>query len=196
MANVIFVDNQDSFTYNIVDELKKLNHNVVVYRNTVSTETITSQIDSKISEGTPVVLFFSPGPGKPSEVPLMTSLLDRYKGKIPVIGVCLGHQAITEYYGGSVDIAGETVHGKSSKMTIQQHPIFNTMPNPLVIARYHSLVAKRVPATLTIIGQLESMPMALINEEDRVLGFQFHPESVLTTNGTTLLKQSIEYLLR
>lgn len=195
MANVIFIDNQDSFTYNIVDELEKLNHTVTVYRNTVKKETIIQKINAVQQLDEEAVLFFSPGPGKPSDVPLMNELLSLFKSKIPVIGVCLGHQAITEYYGGVVGLAPETIHGKSSKIALQNHRIFNGLANPFTVARYHSLVATKIPESLTVLGEVNQLPMAVINEQDKVLGFQFHPESVLTTEGATLLQQSINYLL-
>lgn len=195
MASVIFIDNQDSFTYNIVDELEKLNHCVTVYRNTVNKQTIIDKIKTAQSEGNSVVLFFSPGPGKPSDVLLMSQLLSTFKSEIPIIGVCLGHQAITEFYGGVVGLAPETIHGKSSRINLQQHPIFAGLTNPFTVARYHSLVATKVPQSLTVIGEVNDLPMAVINEKDKVLGFQFHPESVLTTEGATLLQQSINYLL-
>lgn len=196
MADIIFIDNHDSFTYNLVDELKKLDHKITVYRNTVKLETVITRIEQAKERQSQCVLFFSPGPGKPSDVKVMASLLEKYKGDIPIIGVCLGHQAISEYYGGTVGLAEQTVHGKSSRITINDHPVFEGLPRPLTVARYHSLAATYLPEELTVIGQFNSIPMAIINETDRVLGFQFHPESVLTTDGTTLLQQSINYLLR
>lgn len=195
MANIIFIDNQDSFTYNIVDELEKLNHTVTVYRNTVKKDTIINKIDAVKDSNQQPVIFFSPGPGKPSDVPLMDELLSTFKGDIAVIGVCLGHQAITEFYGGIVGLAPETVHGKSSKINLENHIIFEGLTKPFTVARYHSLVATQMPAPLRVLGEVNGLPMAVINEQDKVLGFQFHPESVLTTEGATLLQQSINYLL-
>ena len=93
-------------------------------------------------------------------------------------------------------LAEQTIHGKSSKITVEDHPIFNGLPKPLTVARYHSLAATYLPDELQVIGAYQSTPMAIINEQDKVLGFQFHPESVLTTDGTTLLQQSINYLLK
>lgn len=196
MAEIIFIDNHDSFTYNLVDELKKLEHSITVYRNTVALDTVVKKIEQAKTQLSQCILFFSPGPGKPSDVKIMSSLLEKYKGEIPIIGVCLGHQAISEYYGGKVGLAEQTVHGKSSRITINDHPIFNNLPRPLTVARYHSLAATYLPRELTVIGEYNSTPMAIISETDKVLGFQFHPESVLTTDGTTLLQQSINYLLK
>lgn len=196
MAEIIFIDNHDSFTYNLVDELKMLGHNITVYRNTVGPDVVTKRIDMLLQQNIQTVLFLSPGPGKPSDVKLMTFLLERYKALIPIIGICLGHQAISEFYGGKVGLAEQTIHGKSSKITVEDHPIFNGLPKPLTVARYHSLAATYLPDELQVIGVYQNTPMAIINEQDKVLGFQFHPESVLTTDGTTLLQQSINYLLK
>ena len=196
MANIVFIDNQDSFTYNLVDELEKLNHKVTVYRNTVSKQTIESKVFELQKAGQSVILFFSPGPGTPSDSPCMSDLLKSLSGVVPIFGVCLGHQAIAEYFGGKVGLAGETVHGKSSVIQCEAHPIFDGLPRNLTVARYHSLVATSVPDNLMVIGHYNNMPMAFIDENNRILSFQFHPESILTTLGAKLLEQSINYLLK
>ncbi len=108
MANIIFVDNFDSFTYNLVDQFRSLGHNVTIYRNSIDVPTIEKALDGLEQ---PVVLL-SPGPGAPSEAGCMPELIQRLKGKVPMIGICLGHQAIVEAYGGTVAGAGEIIHAK------------------------------------------------------------------------------------
>ncbi len=196
VADIIFIDNQDSFTYNLVDELEKLNHNVIVYRNSVEVDVLKSKLEALISENSECILFFSPGPGTPSKSPIMSTMLRAFVGKLPIIGVCLGHQAIAEHFGGTVGLAGETVHGKSSIIECNNHPIFSGLPDNLTVARYHSLVATTVPSNLEVIGHYKEMPMAFIDEKNQILGFQFHPESILTTLGSKLLEQSINYLIK
>lgn len=193
MQKVIFIDNHDSFTYNLVEELNVLDYQVDVYRNSVDIAYLTKVIDGLLSKGIKPILFFSPGPGKPSHAPIMAKLLESYLGKLPILGVCLGHQAIAEYYGAQVDLAGETVHGKSSKLSFTQHPIFDGFTE-LTVARYHSLIVKNLPNQLQPIAELNDMTMAMINEENKVVSFQFHPESLLTINGSKLLQQTLNYI--
>ncbi|WP_305417417.1 glutamine amidotransferase-related protein, partial [Photobacterium leiognathi] len=126
--------------------------------------------------------------------PLQPELILRVKGKVPMIGICLGHQAIVEAYGGKVSGAGEIVHGKAAMMNHNQHKVFGHLPNPLSIARYHSLVATEVPASLATIADVDGLVMAVLNEEDKVCGFQFHPESILTTQGAELLTHTLNWV--
>jgi len=194
MHKIIFIDNQDSFSYNLVEELKRLAYPVDVYRNTVAPDYIISKIEEAQRNNLQPLLFLSPGPGKPEGSPCMMALLKKCVGRIPIIGVCLGHQAIAQHLGGTVAIAGETVHGKSSEISLNQHPIFDNLGNVLRVARYHSLVVEDLPDELKVIASFNGLTMAVINESVKVLGFQFHPESILTTHGAMLLKQSLEYL--
>jgi len=123
-------------------------------------------------------------------------LLKLCEAQFPVLGICLGHQAIVEHFGGVVGRAGETVHGKTAAITLHDHPLFTGLPKPFLVARYHSLMATEMPNALTLLANDRHIPMAVINEDKRMLGFQFHPESILTTLGKPLLKHSIDYLLR
>ncbi len=191
MANILLLDNVDSFTYNLVDQLRTGGHNVVIYRNTVNVEHILSVLNQMISP----ILVLSPGPGKPSEAGSMPEVLMRVKGKIPVIGICLGHQAIVEAYGGTVSAAGEILHGKSSIATHDSLAMFNHLENPISVARYHSLVGSQIPESLTICAHSNGMVMAVRNDSDRVCGFQFHPESILTTQGKQLLENTVAWAL-
>lgn len=192
-CTVYLLDNIDSFTYNLVDEFAQLGVKLKLYRNTVPAEYIFEKMQQ---ESGPVLLVLSPGPGAPAEAGSMPALLARCAGVYPVLGICLGHQAIVEHYGGVVGRAGETVHGKTSAITLVDHPVFKGLPRPFPVARYHSLMATTLPEQLTLIANERHIPMAVINEQERMLGFQFHPESILTTLGKPLLQQSIDYLLR
>ncbi|EKT56218.1 glutamine amidotransferase-related protein [Providencia sneebia] len=191
MANILLLDNVDSFTYNLVDQLRSGGHNVVIYRNTVSPDHLLSVINSMESP----LLVLSPGPGKPSDAGAMPHILSQVIGKIPVIGICLGHQAIIEAYGGHVSAAGEILHGKSSMATHDNQAMFQGLDNPLSVARYHSLVGSEIPEELTICAQSNGMVMAVRNDKDRVCGFQFHPESILTTQGAILLEKTVIWAL-
>ncbi|ENM3926445.1 aminodeoxychorismate/anthranilate synthase component II [Vibrio cholerae] len=191
MANILFIDNFDSFTYNLVDQFRSLGHGVTIYRNNLSADAI----EQALQQLDDPVVVLSPGPGAPSEAGCMPELLQRLKGKVPMIGICLGHQAIVEAYGGVVAGAGEIIHGKVSMMEHQNHAIYRGLPSPLAIARYHSLVATQVPATLAVTAEVNGLVMSVVNETDKVCGFQFHPESIMTTHGATLLANAIDWAL-
>lgn len=191
MANILFVDNFDSFTYNLVDQFRTLGHQVTIYRNHITAQAIEhaiTQLDNPL-------LVLSPGPGAPSAAGCMPELLQRLKGKVPIIGICLGHQAIVEAYGGTVAGAGDIVHGKVSMMEHQHHAIYAQLPSSMAIARYHSLVATQVPDCLTITAKVDGLVMSVVHEQDKICGFQFHPESIMTTYGATLLANAIDWAL-
>ncbi len=189
---VYLLDNFDSFTYNLVNELAMLDFELAIYRNNLDARYIA---DKMAQENRPVLLLLSPGPGAPKQAGCMAELISLCKGRYPILGICLGHQALIESYGGTIGHAGETVHGKTSEILMQDHPLFNGLPEKFNVARYHSLMATDVPSTVDVIATVDHIPMAVINEVDKVIGYQFHPESILTTHGTQLLKQSIDWLL-
>lgn len=191
MADILLLDNIDSFTYNLVDQLRAFGHNVVIYRNTVAAETLLARLKTMENP----VLMLSPGPGAPAEAGCMPELLARLKGQLPIIGICLGHQAIVEAYGGHVGQAGEILHGKASAISHDENGMFAGLSNPLPVARYHSLVGSNVPAELTVNATFNGMVMAVRHDADRVCGFQFHPESILTTQGARLLEQTLAWAL-
>ncbi|MGF1910913.1 aminodeoxychorismate/anthranilate synthase component II [Vibrio kasasachensis] len=191
MANIVFIDNFDSFTYNLVDQFRTLGHHVTIYRNNIPAHTIEQAI---LNLPKPLVVL-SPGPGAPADAGCMPELIKRLKGKVPIIGICLGHQAIVEAYGGKVAGAGEIVHGKISMMEHQNHTTYRGLPSPLAIARYHSLVATQIPEGLTVTAEVDGLVMSVVQEQDKVCGFQFHPESIMTTYGATLLANAIEWAL-
>ena len=191
MADILLLDNIDSFTYNLVDQLRSSGHRVVIYRNQIPAEVIIN----KLTEMENPVLMLSPGPGTPSEAGCMPELLNKLRGKLPIIGICLGHQAIVEAYGGHVGQAGEILHGKASLVEHDGEGMFSGLPSPLPVARYHSLVGSQIPAGLTVNASFNGMVMAVRHDEEGVCGFQFHPESILTTQGARLLEQTLEWAL-
>ncbi|MBL4631635.1 MAG: aminodeoxychorismate/anthranilate synthase component II [Paraglaciecola sp.] len=197
---VFLLDNFDSFTYNLEDELGTLGLELIVYRNSGSAEIILqkmhheAQKTDKNGHTKQVMLMLSPGPGSPSQAGSMLALLDLVKGQFPVLGICLGHQAIVESYGGNIIHASKVMHGKSSLIEHCGDKMFANMPQPLPVARYHSLMASNIPDELTVLANFADIPMAVAHIEDRMLGFQFHPESILTSHGSQLLMQSIEFL--
>ncbi|MCL1094873.1 aminodeoxychorismate/anthranilate synthase component II [Shewanella kaireitica] len=188
---IYLLDNFDSFTYNLVDQFRSLGYEVIIYRNDVDADFIAGKL---LNETTPAALVLSPGPGAPHEAGSLMTLISKVAGKVPMLGICLGHQALVEHYGGKVERAQQVVHGKASPTTHNGQDIFADLPSPLPVARYHSLVATHVPACLEVIATTEDMPMAIIHRQDKAVGFQFHPESILTTLGSQLLVQSLEYL--
>lgn len=188
--DILLIDNFDSFTYNIVDQLRVNGNNVIIYRNTVSLHIILDTL-SKLKK--PIVLL-SPGPGKPKNSGCLLQLLNKIIGKIPIIGICLGHQAIVECYGGIVEYSGTIVHGKTSYIYHDQKDMFTDLPNPFLVARYHSLVCKNIPKNLVINAFFNDMVMAVRSNQDKVCGFQFHPESILTTYGSQLLNNTLNWI--
>ncbi|MDF7671315.1 anthranilate phosphoribosyltransferase [Orbaceae bacterium ESL0721] len=189
MANILFIDNVDSFTYNLVDQLRKSGHHVAIYRNTIPAEIIITKLAAMENP----ILFLSPGPGTPSQAGSMPTLLKELKGQVPIIGICLGHQAIVEAYGGTIVPAGDILHGKASLIEHDGVAMFAGLPNPLPVARYHSLKGENIPKALTINAMFNNIVMAVRNDADRVCGFQFHPESILTIHGVKLLEQTIAW---
>lgn len=191
MANILLLDNIDSFTWNLVDQLRTSGHQVVVYRNTTPAKRLIQHLDSLLRP----VLMLSPGPGVPSEAGCMPELLRLLRGRLPIIGICLGHQAIAEAYGGRVERANEILHGKASAIVHDNKAMFSGLVNPLNMARYHSLVASALPEPLAVNATCQGMAMAVRHDADRVCGFQFHPESLLSTQGTELLEQTLTWAL-
>ncbi len=197
---IIMLDNLDSFTYNLVDEFRCLGFSPLIYRNTLSADYIIEQLNKEAQlNDNGVILVLSPGPGDPSHAGCLMELIRKTVGKFPILGICLGHQALIQHYGGVIGRAPEIVHGKSSNVTHTAEGAFANIANPLPVARYHSLVATSMPDTIEMIAQFETekhdvLPMAVQHSADAVLGFQFHPESILTTYGSNLLEQSLEHL--
>ncbi|WP_067664398.1 aminodeoxychorismate/anthranilate synthase component II [Ferrimonas marina] len=188
---VTLLDNFDSFTWNLVDQFRSAGHPVTVYRNDIDAQVLA---DKLLSQSEPGVLVLSPGPGAPHEAGCLMALLDKVAGKLPILGICLGHQALIEHYGGKVGRAAQVMHGKSSAMAHDASPLFAGLPNPLTIARYHSLVGLTLPDCLHVPAQVDGMAMAVVHPQDRAVGYQFHPESILTEHGAALLSQTLSLL--
>lgn len=190
MNNIIFIDNFDSFSYNLVDEFKMLGNKVTVYRNNLSLEVLLEKINSTKN---PIVVI-SPGPGNPSQTGCIVNLITAIKGKVPVIGICLGHQAIIEAYGGIVSHSNEIVHGKIARVKHTNHTIFDGLDSPLTVARYHSLIAVKVPSRLVVVAEVNDLVMAVVDDKNKICGLQFHPESIMTIQGSKLLKNIINWV--
>ena len=184
---ILMIDNYDSFTYNVVQYLGELGAEVVVHRNDAIS------VDEAMALN-PQAIVLSPGPCNPDKAGICLELVERAKESIPILGVCLGHQAIVESYGGDIVRANQVMHGKSSSITHCGDKMFTSMPQPMPVARYHSLMAANMPKELSILAEFEDIPMAVAHLEHKMLGFQFHPESILTSQGSQLLMQSIDYL--
>ncbi|TNH08937.1 aminodeoxychorismate/anthranilate synthase component II [Testudinibacter sp. TR-2022] len=191
MAKIVFIDNFDSFTYNLVDQFRVLGHQVVIYRNDSELHHL---LKTALAEPDTLVAL-SPGPGNPSEAGNLLPLIRELKGKVPMIGICLGHQAIIEAFGGKIVHAGEILHGKVSQIEHDQQVMFQNLPNPMPVARYHSLMGTEIPAEFDVNAQYGEIVMAVRHRTLPICSFQFHPESILTVQGSQLLAQSIDWLL-
>lgn len=191
MINIILLNNIDSFTYNLVDQLRDNNCQVLIYNNTLPTSIILNSFKTIKNP----ILMLSPGPGSPKNAGCMMQLIKKLKGKIPIIGICLGYQAIVESYGGRVSESEEIFHGRTSSIYHDTLAMFANLPNPLLVARYHSLIGHHIPNSLKINAYYNKhTAMAVRNDIDRICGFQFHPESILTTYGTQLINQTIKWV--
>jgi len=175
-AKVFVLDNYDSFTFNLVEYFKLLGAEVVVYRNDVPLE--------RVAQENPDLVVISPGPSVPSKAGNLIELIKTYGGKIPIFGVCLGHQGIIEAYGGELGFLDYPIHGKSSLITHAQTGLFDRLPSPVAVGRYHSIIGVKIPDCLEVTAQTDDgMVMAVRHKTQQVLGVQFHPESILTAKG-------------
>ncbi len=188
-TQIILIDNFDSFTYNLVDQFRARGNQVTIFRNEVQQQVV----DAALQSATHPILVFSPGPGHPRDAGCMPSLITQYRGQIPMLGICLGHQAIIEAYGGQVGKANEVFHGKPSMIQHDGQAMFANLPNPLQVARYHSLAGTQIPDSLNVVARMDETIMSVVNLEDRVCGFQFHPESIMTPQGIDLLDQTLAW---
>lgn len=181
---VLFIDNFDSFTYNLVDDFCKRNCQAKVYRADTTLEEL-KQVAEKIA---PDLLVISPGPGTPDIAGVSLSAVDYFKDKLPIFGVCLGHQVIVQHFGGKISHAPEPMHGKPSRVTHDQKAIFAGVENPLQAGRYHSLVATQIPDCLKKTADFEGIVMGIRHRELPIFGVQFHPESILTPAGGKIIE--------
>jgi len=187
---ILVIDNYDSFTYNLVQYLGELGADVVVHRNdAIGVE--------DVGPMNPAAIVLSPGPCTPKEAGITVELIRRWGATIPTLGVCLGHQAIGEAYGGEVVRADRVMHGKTSEICHEGTGIFAGLPSPMEVMRYHSLIVERrtMPESLEIVAVAKDDPSevhAVKHREHPVYGVQFHPESVMTPQGKALLRNFLE----
>lgn len=181
---IVLIDNYDSFTYNLVQYFGEFENDIRVYRNDAIT---VEEVDAL----TPSHIVISPGPCTPTEAGISVELIQKLGGKYPLLGVCLGHQAIGQAFGGDIVRAENIMHGKVSAIHHNGTGVFQGIPDPFTATRYHSLIIKRdtCPAVLDITAETEAGEiMAVTHKELPVYGVQFHPESILTEHGKTMVK--------
>lgn len=192
---LLMIDNYDSFTYNLVQYLGELGAEVEVYRN----DQITLQ---EIEAKNPDHLMISPGPCAPNQAGISLAAIDYFKGKLPILGVCLGHQSIGQVFGGRIIHAGQIMHGKTSWVKHRGVGVFEGLKNPVEVTRYHSLVIDKqaVPECLEITawtetenGEIDEI-MGVRHKEYMIEGVQFHPESILTEQGHEMLANALKQL--
>jgi para-aminobenzoate synthetase component II len=186
---LLVIDNYDSFTYNLVQYLGELGAEMKVFRND---EVTVDEIENDLR---PEQILISPGPGTPDGAGISLSVIERFANRLPILGVCLGHQAIGQFFGGKVIRGPEPVHGKPVSIKHDGKTIFNDIPQNFAAGRYHSLVVEResVPECLEISAESpDGLVMAMRHKELQIEGVQFHPESILTEHGKHLLKNFLE----
>ncbi len=185
---LLMIDNYDSFTYNLVQYFGELGEEIEVFRNDKVSL-------SEIEKLNPEILVISPGPGTPKDAGISLDLINHFTGKLPILGVCLGHQCIGESFGGNIVPAPRLMHGKTSLIHHDGKDIFKELPNPLEATRYHSLIIEKetLPDCLEINAWTEEQEiMGVKHKECLVWGVQFHPESILTTSGKKLLNNFLK----
>jgi len=186
---LLLIDNYDSFTYNLVQAFLVLGADVRVFRN--------DAIDIEAARAlAPTHLCISPGPGTPYDAGISMEMIRAFAGHIPVLGVCLGHQSITEVFGGKVVRAGRLMHGKTSPVNHDGKGVFAGLPQPCEVGRYHSLIAapETLPPVLEVTARTPEGEIMGIRHRDLVVeGVQFHPESVLTPNGPKLMENFLRF---
>ncbi len=185
---IVMIDNYDSFTYNLVQYLGVLGEELIVKRNDEITV-------AEIERLRPDFIMISPGPCTPNEAGVSLEVIDRFAGQIPIFGVCLGHQAIAQAFGGRVVRAPRLMHGKTSSVYHDGETIFRGVPNPFTATRYHSLIVERetLPDCFVVSAWTEEEEvMAIRHKTLPVEGVQFHPESIMTSHGMQLLKNFID----
>ena len=186
---ILLIDNYDSFAYNLFQLIGEVNSDIAVYRNDKI------GID-EIKDMNPEAIILSPGPGKPENAGICIDVVKEFYDKIPILGVCLGHQAICTAFGATVSYAKRLMHGKSSLISLNEDSIFEGLPNEITVGRYHSLslVEDTLPDSLEIISKADDdgEVMAIRHKEFNVYGLQFHPESILTPDGLAIIENFLK----
>jgi len=188
VTRILVIDNFDSFVYNLVQYIGELGAEPVVIRNN---EMSVQEAAALQPDG----VLLSPGPGRPEDAGILCDAIREFAGRVPVFGVCLGHQAIGQVYGGNVVRAPELLHGKTSPIHHFNDGVFTGLPNPMPATRYHSLIIERetLPQVLNVTAQTDSgMIMGVRHRELDVEGVQFHPESILTTSGHDMIGNFVQ----
>ena len=191
--NILMIDNFDSFTFNLVDEFEKRGCRMIVYRN----DTSLKKIEEVIENNNISLIIISPGPSHPKDAGNSISIITKLGGKIPIFGVCLGHQAIIEAFGGEVGRAGEIIHGKASLIEHDKKTIFKGISSPFSAARYHSLAGLDIPPCLEISAKKGNIIMGIRHKEYKdnfIEGVQFHPESILSPEGVNIIENIIQMI--
>ena len=182
IRDMLLIDNFDSFTFNLVEAVERLGAKVRVLRNTVAAE---EALEAALASGALILL--SPGPGRPEDAGCCLQLIRLAKGQVPLLGICLGHQAIVLEAGGTVERAPEPVHGKVSLLAHDGSGPFAGIEGPVRIGRYHSLCTRNLPPRFTVHAEIDGMAMAFSDPNSLQWGLQFHPESILTPVGGRIL---------
>lgn len=185
---ILILDNYDSFVFNLARYFEELDQKVTVYRNDALSLDDIARLD-------PTALVLSPGPCAPQQAGICLEAIRHFSGKLPILGICLGHQAIGEAFGGIVSRAIEPMHGRASHLKHQGNGLFNQIPSPLAVARYHSLIVENetLPDCLEVTVKSDKGEiMALRHKDHPTFGLQFHPESILTQHGHDLLRNFLE----
>jgi anthranilate synthase component 2 len=201
---ILLVDNYDSFSYNLYQflgiALKEIHGQNYDFKKIINELKVIRNDELSIEEIeilNPDIIILSPGPGKPSEAGICKKIVENFEGKIPILGVCLGHQVICEAYGGKISYAKKLMHGKTSNVILNnENPLFKDLNNPIKAARYHSLalVEETLPGELKVIARTNNGEiMAVKHKTYPIYGLQFHPESILTPNGLDIIKNFIKY---
>jgi anthranilate synthase/aminodeoxychorismate synthase-like glutamine amidotransferase len=185
---VLFIDNFDSFTYNLVDDFCKRGCAAKVYRADTELDVLKQIAD----EFEPDLLVISPGPGTPDTAGVSLSAVEHFKDKLPILGVCLGHQVIVQHFGGRVGHAPEPMHGKPSRVVHNGKGIFEGIENPLQAGRYHSLCAMELSECLEQTAEFEGVVMGAEHKSLPIYGVQFHPESILTPAGGKIIENMLQ----
>lgn len=190
---ILLIDNYDSFSYNLYQLIGQVNDDIEVYRNDKITP-------DEIEDLNPEAIILSPGPGRPEDAGICVDTVKKFHDKIPILGVCLGHQAICVAFGGKISYASKLMHGKSSIAKLNKDPIFKGLNDEITVGRYHSLslVETTLPKDLRIISKTTDGGeiMAVKHEKYDIYGLQFHPESILTPNGITIIENFINKIIR
>ncbi len=184
---ILLIDNYDSFSYNLYQLIGGIRRDIRVIRNDEWTV-------AEVEAFAPDAIFLSPGPKHPRDAGICIAVVQQLGGKIPIFGVCLGHQAICEAFGGTVSYASKLMHGKTSVASLDNaSPIFKNMGETLQVARYHSLSASNLPDCLKVVATADDGDiMAVAHQNNMIFGVQFHPESILTQNGKQIIENFLE----